>query len=189
MGRQRRETYPDAFRAFARAMAWMVPRWAHGELLMLGLPSPALYVGAGLLTLLVASGGLNACQHRENATLRDAVASERAARAAAVSANKSQSDAITKLEKSVALWKAAASISDDLRNQAAQAADYRARLDRQAADLHEVKVHESPDCQSLLAMDFGARCPVLAGRLRELAAGSREGPHRHSGSTGREKAP
>lgn len=156
---------------------------------MLGLPSPALYAGAGLLALLIASGGLNACQHRENASLRDTVASERAARAVAVSANQTQSDAITALEKAVARWKAAATVSDDLRAQAAQAAGYRAQLERRAASLHEVKVHESPDCQSLLAVDFGARCPVLAGRLRELASGSREGPHGDRRSAGGAAAP
>jgi hypothetical protein len=156
---------------------------------MLGLPPPALYAGASLLALLVASASLNSCQYRENARLRDTVASERAARAVAVDANQSQADAITSLEKDVALWKAAATVSDELRNQAAQAADYRARLERQTADLNQVKTHESPDCQSLLAVDFGARCPALAGRLRELADGGREGPHGDSRGAGGAASP
>lgn len=156
---------------------------------MLGLPSPALYLGAGLLALLVASGALNACQHRENASLRDSVAAEQAARAVAVSANQTQSESITKLENAVALWKAAASVSDDLRTQAAQAADYRAELDRLSTDIHQVKAHESPDCQTFLAMDLGARCPAVAGRLRELADGGGARTDGDRRSAGRSEAP
>lgn len=136
---------------------------------MLGLPSPALYAGAGLLGLLVASGALNACQHRENASLRESLATERAARAVAVEANQSQSEAITKLENAVEQWKQAAAISDDLRTQAAQAADYHAQLDRLSADFRQVKAHESTDCQTLLAVDLGTRCPAVAAKLRSLS--------------------
>lgn len=109
-------------------------------------------------------------QHRENASLRDSLATERAARAVAVEANQTQSDAITKLEAAVKQWQEAAAVADDIKAQAAQAADYRAQLDQRATDFHQVKAHETPDCQSFLATDLGARCPAIAGRLRELAA-------------------
>jgi hypothetical protein len=114
--------------------------------------------------------GVIALQYRELGRLHEQLGTERAARANAVEANKTQEGAITQLERAVRAWQAAASVADDIRAQAAQAADYRAQLDRRAADVKEVKAHESPDCQSLLATDFGARCAVVTGRLRELAA-------------------
>jgi hypothetical protein len=120
-------------------------------------------VGAVLVAIIV-------FQYRQIGGLHEQLGAERAARAVAVDANQTQAETITHLEKSVAHWKDAAAVAEDIREQAGLAADYRAQLERRQADVKEVKTHESPDCQSLLAVDFGARCSALTGRLRELAA-------------------
>lgn len=139
--------------------------------------------------LAIALLGIIALQYRQIGRLHEQLGAERSARAAAVEANRTQSETITDLERAVAQWKQAAAVSDDIRSQAAQAAAYREQLERRAADVKEVKTRESPDCKTLLAVDFGARCSVLARRLRELADRDRKDTDRGSAGPGGTTSP
>lgn len=151
---------------------------------MFGLPSPALIVGGILLTLLIASGALNACQHRENGHLRDQKATLTANLQTATDANDSQSKAITSLENANNLWAKSCTTSVEIVAQAAAATGYRARVESLSGELAKVKAHASADCQTLLATDLGALCGPVSDLLRERANGGGEGAHGGSQSPG-----
>lgn len=144
---------------------------------MFGLPSPALYVGAGLLALVISLGGVVSCQHRENGQLRDQKAQLAASLKSATDANESQSKAIGTLETANADWASKCTATEVLKQQAAVADEFRKQKDALAGELAKVKAHASPTCQTLLATDFGAVCPDVAGLMRERANGRGEGPH------------
>lgn len=134
------------------------------------MPSLQLWIGAGLLGLLIVSGSLNACQHRTIGNLRSELGSTRAKLDTAVSANQSQSDAIGRLEESQRQWEQECTLSADIKTQAAQAVEFRSRIQSLSGELAKVKANASPSCKALLETDFGAACPDILGVMRERAA-------------------
>lgn len=136
---------------------------------MLGLPSPALYAGAGLLGLLVLSGGINACQHRTIGELRTELGEKKAQLDSAIWANASQTKAIDDLKAANDNWAATCVSPTAMLQEAAKAAEFRARIESLSGELAKVKANASPSCKALLETDFGAVCGPLTDVLRERA--------------------